>query len=156
MITIPDDPNGFISLLNTHGGSLLPLLASGTADTKDVNLSFMTWVPPCYVHLFLGCHLTPCAAAVAGITAVENDGTRAQAQPLVDWLMVLTYPRNATSPTLWVLFTTDVTAPVGDSRFTAWRQNYLGQILPALDGATSGVGGPMSQIATLMGVLLNV
>ena len=156
MITIPDDRNGFIGSLNTHGGSLLPLLASGTVDTKDINVSFMTWVPPCYVNLFLGRRLMPHAAAVADITAVENNGTWAQAQPLVDWIMALTYPRNAMSPTPWVLFMMDMTAPVGDSRFTAWRQNYLGQILPALAGATSGVGGPMSQIATLMGVLLNV
>ena len=37
-ITIADDPNGFIGLLNTYGGSLLPLLTSGMADTKDVNI----------------------------------------------------------------------------------------------------------------------
>ena len=116
----------------------------------------MTWVPLCYIHLLLGLRLTPHTAAIAGITAVENDGTQAQAQPLVDWLMALTYPHNAMSPTPWVLFMMDMTAPVGDSRFTAWRQNYLGQILPALAGATSGVGGPTSQIATLMGDLLSV
>ena len=156
MITIPDNSNGFIGSLNTHGGSLLPLLASGLADTKNVNVSFMTWVHPCYVHLFLGLCLMPHAAAIAGITAVENDGTWAQAQPLMDWLMVLTCPRNATSPTPWVLFMTDMTAPVGDSRFTGWRHNYFGQILPTLAGTMAGVGGPTSQIATLMGDLLNV
>ena len=122
MITIPDDPNGFIDLLNIHGGSLLPLLASGTADAKDVNVSFMTWVPPCCVHLFLGRRFTPHATAVAGVTAVKNDGTWAQAQPLVCWLMALMHPCNATSPTQWVLFATDMTAPVGDGRFTAWHQ----------------------------------
>ena len=90
MITIPNDPNGFIGALNNHGGSLLPILAS--VDTKDVNVPFMTWFPPHYVHLFLGCRLAPCAAAVAGIMAIENDGTRAQAQAFVDWLMVLTCP----------------------------------------------------------------
>ena len=46
MITIPDNLNGFFGALNNHGGSLLPLLASGTADTKDTNILFMTWVPP--------------------------------------------------------------------------------------------------------------
>ena len=87
---------------------------------------------------------------------IENDGVRAQAQPFVDWLMVLTHPQNAMSPTPWVLFMVDVLAPVGDCRVTAWQQSYLGQILPVLAGATSGVGGTTSQIPTLMGDLLNV
>ena len=39
--------------------------------------------------------------------------------------------------------------------FQAWRQTYLGQILPALVGATPGVGGATSQIATLLEDLLN-
>ena len=46
MITIPDNRNGYFGTLNNHGGGLLPLLASGTLDTKDVNIPFMTWVPP--------------------------------------------------------------------------------------------------------------
>ena len=70
--------------------------------------------------------------------------------------MVLTCPHNTTSPTPWVLFTTDMTAPVGNSQFMTWRQAYLAQILPVLASATSGVGGVTSQIATLMGDLLNV
>ena len=119
-------------------------------------MSFMTWVSPRCVHLFFGHRLSPCAAVVAGVTAVENDRTRTQAQDFVDWLMALTYPCNATSPTPWVLFTTDMTAPVGDQRFMAWCQACLGQMLPSLAGATSGVGGTMSQIATPMGDLLNV
>ena len=84
MITIPDDPNRFIRALNTHGGTLLPLSASGTADAKDTIVSFMTWVPPCHMHLFLNHRLSPCAAAVAGVTVVENNGTHAQAQAFMD------------------------------------------------------------------------
>ena len=47
MITIPNNPNGFMGALNNHGGNLLPILASDATDTKDVNVPFMTWVPPC-------------------------------------------------------------------------------------------------------------
>ena len=98
MITIPDNPNGYSGTLNYHGGSLLPLLASGTVDTKDVNIPFMTWVPPQYVLLFLGYRFAPHTIAVAGITAVENNGAcvcahaQAQAQAFVDWLMALMHP----------------------------------------------------------------
>ena len=156
MITIEDNPNGFFGALNNHGGSLLPLLASVTVDTKDTNVPFVTWVPPQHAHLFLGCHLAPRAAAVAGVTAAENNSVRAQAQPFVNWLMVLTHPQNATSPMPWVLFTADVIAPLGDHCFMAWQQLCLGQILPGPAGATSGVGGATSQIATLMGDFLSV
>ena len=60
------------------------------------------------------------------------------------------------SPMPWVLFSTDVIAPVGDCHFTAWQQSYLGQILPTLAEAMSGVGGAMSQIANLMGDLVSM
>ena len=79
MVTIPDDPNGCFGALNNHSGSPLPLLASNTVDTKDANIPFMTWVPPRHAHLFFGHRLAPCAAAVAGITAVENKGVCTQA-----------------------------------------------------------------------------
>ena len=84
MITVPDNPNGFSGALNTHGGTFLPLLTFSTTDTKNFNVSFMTWVPPCCMHLFTGCRLSPGAALVAGITAVENCRTHAQAQAFVD------------------------------------------------------------------------
>ena len=80
IITIHNDPNSFIGALNNHSGNLLPIPASSAMNTKDVNVPFMTWVPPCYMHLFLGHHLAPCAVAVAGVTAVENNNTRAQSQ----------------------------------------------------------------------------
>ena len=156
MITIPNNPNRFIGALNTHGENLLPLLALGTTDAKDVNVLLMTWVPPCHMHFFLGCRLFPRAAAVTGVMAVKNNRTCAQAQAFVDWLMALTYPRNAMLPVPWVLFTTKVTAPVRHHQFTAWCQLCLEQILPDLAGATSDVCGATCQIATLMGDLLNV
>ena len=84
MITILDDPNGCFGTLNNHSGSLLLLFASGTVDTKDINILFMIRVPPHCAHLFLGRHLAPCVAAVAGVMAVENDGVCAQSQPIVD------------------------------------------------------------------------
>ena len=112
MITVLDDPNGHFGVLNNHGGSLLPLLAPDAVDAKEVNILFMTWVPPQCMHLFLRHHLAPRAAAVAGFTAAESDGVRAQAQPFVEWLMVLTHPQNTTSPTAWALFMADVMAPV--------------------------------------------
>ena len=72
MITIPDNPDGYFGTLNNQGGSLLPLFASGTFNTKDVDVPFVTWVPPQCAHLFLGHHLAPRSAAVAGVMAVEN------------------------------------------------------------------------------------
>ena len=92
MITVPDNPNGCFGTLNNCSGSSLPLLASGTMDTRDANVPFMTWVPPQCAHLFLGCHLDPRASAVASVTTAENDSVHAQAQPFVDWLMALTHP----------------------------------------------------------------
>ena len=113
-IAIPDDPNRFIGALSTHGENSLPILASVAADAKDVNVPFMTWVPPCCAHLFLGHHLVPRAAAVTGIMAVENSGTLAQAQVFVGWLMVLMHPGNATSLMPLISFTMDMADPVGD------------------------------------------
>ena len=74
MITVSDDPNRFIGVTNNNGGNSLLLLASGTINTKDVKVPFMTWVPPKNIHLSHSQCLALCVAAVAGIIAVVNDG----------------------------------------------------------------------------------
>ena len=73
MMTVPDDPNRFIGALDNHGGNLLPILTSGTANTKDANVPFVTWVPPCCVHLFLSCRVAPCAAVVGSTCGKQRD-----------------------------------------------------------------------------------
>jgi hypothetical protein len=94
---------------------------------QTVRVPKMMYVPPKYIHLFLGKRFTPRQLFEEFYPVLVQDEQLGAMQPFVTWMMVCATAvgKKKTSPCLLP----DVTSPIADARFIHWTRDFLDQRL---------------------------
>jgi hypothetical protein len=130
-----------------------PFRARNTKQT--VKVPKMMYVPTKNINLFLGKRFTPRQLMTEIYPKLAEDGSLADLEPFVKWLMTCGTLASKNDQTSLYLMP-DVRSPLGNAEFRTWTQSYLHRLLPGMNRPTTPTHNDPSHghFSTIMAQLL--